>query len=540
MPFEYTPYRSPYAGAIADLIGRQGDLAAERALADAKARTATVGAITNSLANIAQYRADAPKRELQQMQLAEARQRMADAAEARTAGSTLGQLVSNPEYRDGFQPQGATPEGDLLPKGPSLVADMGNGLKLLDKNAIAQQMAQAGHGDWFLKNSNLIDDLNKSKQDINAMKQAHIQKMVQAYLTSPVKLETAQALVDAFGDVLPQDKLENLQKQIGVGDLRGLEAEMIPYLPQPKQLVGKVGDVVATQDPFTQKWTTEQIGGPVPSKIDARPGMYNVPGYDKPIVLNQDQFGNFYIGKTPLTQAQIEGMSEAKDMPLDKELASLYEQKQNGTLTPEGQNRLNAITGSKLLVPQFNITNRQEPLVRVRYFDPELGRTVEEFVPRSEAAGKTRLAPLSGAEQTRYDSAATLVDVGNDLIASLKDPAFVKNIGPVLGRFNTVREFIGNAPPEFAKLAGEIDSFSYANMGVHGMRNVTAANQVRELLDQRHTPESLAATIEGILKFSRSFTERMGGGVEPGNANPSQPPAGAKVRVFNPKTGKLE
>jgi len=73
-------------------------------------------------------------------------------------------------------------------------------------------------------------------------------------------------------------------------------------------------------------------------------------------------------------------------------------------------------------------------------------------------------------------------------------------------------------------------------MGVHGMRNVTAANQIKDLLDQRHTPESLAAAIQGILKFSRSFTERMGGGVEPGNANATgefKPPVGGFPTIPN-------
>lgn len=126
-------------------------------------------------------------------------------------------------------------------------------------------------------------------------------------------------------------------------------------------------------------------------------------------------------------------------------------------------------------------------------------------------------APLNATSENRADAATALISQGSDITGMLKRPEISKTLGPVMGRFNNLREFIGNPPPEFAELAGEIESFALANMGVHGMRSVQGAEKIQKLLNGKHTPESLAAGIDGLLNFSRKFVQTT----RPGTLKPT-------------------
>ena len=260
MPFQYTPYRSPYAGAIADLIGRQGDIAAERALADAKARTATVGAITNSLANIAQYRADAPKRELQQMQLAEARQKMADTAEARTAGNTFASMITDPN-KGQFQPEGpdlTTPTG-VVPAQDGFTTSI-DGVELFDKAKVAQRMAQMGHGAWMMEHGDKVDELNKSLLEMDAFEKKSLQNaaMTWAALPDELQLTGASQILKVMGKRLSPEQVSILQQQIDSGDVAGLKAAITPLLPQPD--IGVVNTPAGGASTFYNKKTGGVLG----------------------------------------------------------------------------------------------------------------------------------------------------------------------------------------------------------------------------------------------------------------------------------------
>ncbi len=61
-------------------------------------------------------------------------------------------------------------------------------------------------------------------------------------------------------------------------------------------------------------------------------------------------------------------------------------------------------------------------------------------------------------------------------------------------------------------MAGEIESYALANMGVHGMRSVQGANQISKLLDAKHTPESLIAAIKGLQGYSNNYLSTVGRG----------------------------
>jgi hypothetical protein len=184
-----------------------------------------------------------------------------------------------------------------------------------------------------------------------------------------------------------------------------------------------------------------------------------------------------------------------------------------GQLTDEArkwareQDRLDALAKPK---------TDSDKLVKVEHKDPSTGKAVIEWLPQSQLAGRTFEKPTNATTQNRLDSAQAVQQTGNDIIAQLSDPAFAKNFGPVLGRATTVKDFIGNPPPEFSEIAGSIDSYALANMGVHGMRSTQGAEMIKKLLDGHHTPESLIAAIRGLNKFSAHFMANAG-------MTPSQP-----------------
>jgi hypothetical protein len=133
----------------------------------------------------------------------------------------------------------------------------------------------------------------------------------------------------------------------------------------------------------------------------------------------------------------------------------------------------------------------------------ENGNPVTQFVRKQEGASYVK--PANATTATRVSSAETVNAVGSDIIKKLSDPKYAAVVGPALGRAGTLRDFIGNAPPEFNELAGQIESYALANMGVHGMRSAQGAEAIKKLLDQHHSPESLAATIRGLNDFSTRF-----------------------------------
>jgi hypothetical protein len=135
-----------------------------------------------------------------------------------------------------------------------------------------------------------------------------------------------------------------------------------------------------------------------------------------------------------------------------------------------------------------------------------------EIKPFAPTTGTTANKAVGATLEARLASAQAVQQTGQDIVKQLSDPAFASKVGPVLGRYNTLRDFIGNPPPEYAQLAGEIESYSLASMGVHGMRSAQGAEQIKNLLDKKHTPESMIATINGLNAFSNHFMQNAGQG----------------------------
>lgn len=193
--------------------------------------------------------------------------------------------------------------------------------------------------------------------------------------------------------------------------------------------------------------------------------------------------------------------------------------------------------------------NPEDALVRIETVNAK-GENVVEYLPKSEVRGQTYSKAIGQTVMSRLTSAQAVDQTANDIVTELSDPAYAKQVGVVMGRYNTLQDFIGDPPPEYSQLAGQIESFALANMGVHGMRSAQGAEQIKKLLTQKHTPESLISTIKGLNSFSRHYMENQGmpvagpatktdGGAKPASAAPpNETPAARAKRLYDQLTVK--
>lgn len=181
---------------------------------------------------------------------------------------------------------------------------------------------------------------------------------------------------------------------------------------------------------------------------------------------------------------------------------------------------------------------KDAPRKRVEYVDPASGQTVVEYLTDAELKGRQFAPRQNATTENRITVAKTVDAIATNLISKLNDPTYQKVLGPALGRAGSVSNFIGNPPPEFSELAGEIQSYAAANMGLHGFRSASGAEKIKELLDQHHTPQSLIAAITGLNHFAQTYVANASPGGGPAAGVPT-PPAAAPKR-YNPATGKVE
>lgn len=167
---------------------------------------------------------------------------------------------------------------------------------------------------------------------------------------------------------------------------------------------------------------------------------------------------------------------------------------------------------------------------KTEYQDPVTGRNVVAWLTEEQqAALGTVRKTVSGVLDSRLASANAVINTGNDIIHNLQDPDFASQVGPIMGRANTLRKAIGDSPEAFAELTGQFASISAANLGVHGMRSAELAEKINAMLDRKQTPESLIAEIRGLNKFAEHLMENEGrpvtgdGGKD--DKNTKKPPA---------------
>lgn len=261
------------------------------------------------------------------------------------------------------------------------------------------------------------------------------------------------------------------------------------------------GTLLPQESPMTARLQMLGAVAPQPLQAEAPPASIAAPGQDQPsdvpnTVANAPRIsGRLMVKQASEKQLQDKAANDKSATAADRQQAQLDELiRHNGAMEAKPT---------------------REPNPQPQMFIGPDGKThAVQFVN-----GQAREIPMpadyrkpNGTLDNRLASATAVSQTGDDIIRQLSDPAFKTTVGPALGRFNTLRDFIGNPPPEFAQLAGEIESYALANMGVHGMRSAQGAEQIKKLLDQKHTPDSMIATIRGLNSFSQHFMQNNGGG----------------------------
>lgn len=242
---------------------------------------------------------------------------------------------------------------------------------------------------------------------------------------------------------------------------------------------------------------------------------------DRRLGLDERQFD----AGAPLRQANVAHVGAETDSlnraPGEAEKARTFTagESEKGRTFTGGQGDLNRGNAVKLAnisgQNALRVANARPPALITMQTTDANGNAVTKIVPKEAGAEYAKPKGANAALENRLASARVVNQVGDSMIQKLSDPAFATVVGPAMGRAGTLRDFIGNPPPEFSELAGQIESYALANMGVHGMRSAQGAEHIKRLLDQHHTPQSLAATIRGLNEFSTRLvkdSEPNGGG----------------------------
>lgn len=203
-------------------------------------------------------------------------------------------------------------------------------------------------------------------------------------------------------------------------------------------------------------------------------------------------------------------------------LQALLDQFKSNSGRDPNQNERNtlidqAIEASKEKPPTPVVPSYTPPQPEI---DPSTGRPTGRFfsydtknnrwvIPKGVGPVQTTKGGPNAVTANRLDSAKAVTQTGQDIINEVRKNAAI--LGPLMSRYNSAADFFGAPPPEFARLAGLIESYSLANMGVHGMRSANGAEAIKQTIGLgRHTPESLISTVEGLNGFAQHFMENEG------------------------------
>jgi hypothetical protein len=130
---------------------------------------------------------------------------------------------------------------------------------------------------------------------------------------------------------------------------------------------------------------------------------------------------------------------------------------------------------------------------------------------------KGAVPKATGAEANRVASAKAALESSASIRDYLKDPKVRDEIGPLMGRYNSLLQAVGEGNPTAVKLVGKLKSYSALQPNIHGFRAVQFADQINDLLTTKQTPESLLAGIDGIDDAARAVKNR-GKATPPGAA----------------------
>jgi hypothetical protein len=155
-------------------------------------------------------------------------------------------------------------------------------------------------------------------------------------------------------------------------------------------------------------------------------------------------------------------------------------------------------------------------LYQVDTVDAE-GNPIKTFVSEADArkmaaGGAGIKKPPSTAVQNREVAAKSSIVAGESLLKQLSDPKVTAQLGPIIGRYNSLAAAAGAGDPTAQELVGAIKSFSALQPQIHGFRAFQMGQDIERLLSTKQTPEALAAALRGVLTASYIVSGRGPGG----------------------------
>jgi len=157
-----------------------------------------------------------------------------------------------------------------------------------------------------------------------------------------------------------------------------------------------------------------------------------------------------------------------------------------------------------------------------KYYDPDTNEVLSDVEPLEAAALRNRKA-----------AAATSRKAGEALIKDLETKAFRDEVGSVMGRGNTLLALAGEGNERAQYLVGAIRSFAALQPQIHGFRAHQMATDIEQLLRTTQNPDTLIATMRGILTASYYVGDEQPPDAFPGDEGEITPEERAELdRLF--------
>lgn len=147
----------------------------------------------------------------------------------------------------------------------------------------------------------------------------------------------------------------------------------------------------------------------------------------------------------------------------------------------------------------------------------------------------------TAAARSRGEQASTIEIVGRGLVQQVQENA--QELGPVMGRYNSLADWIGSPDPAYKGLKGALESWIALHPAAHGFRGLNAVKEFQKAFGSTfNTPESLIAgiegsfgTMEGLQQTAKvtpgAFPQKKGGGKEK-SPSPAPSPTTPKKSFF--------
>ena len=173
---------------------------------------------------------------------------------------------------------------------------------------------------------------------------------------------------------------------------------------------------------------------------------------------------------------------------------------------------------------------RVVPIIDTNPQSPTYGLPIEQTL-----SGQNIGVSASGGYGHEIAQAGAVARAGNDLIRDLQTPTNREILGQLSSYVKQGTLGTPFADQTAARLSAELKTFAALQPALHGFRARTAQEAFEKIIGGlAQDPDATIAAIQGILQTAGAINPTLNAG---GGATP---PKGAKVRSYNPDTGKLE